>query len=343
MSNTVTLLDKPVGPIGYGLMGLTWRPNPQPAEDSYKAMSTALEHGANFWNGGELYGKPERHSCHLLNEYFTLHPEHADKVVLSIKGGLVPGQMQPDGSAQNVRRSVEDCLKVLGGKKTVDIFECARVDHKVPIEDTVKALAELVQEGKIGGIGLSEVKASTIERAHAVHPIAAVEVELSLWSTDILRNGVAATCAKLGIPVVAYSPLGRGALTGDIVRRNADIPEGDVRKHMPKYQDDVLEHNNRIVEEVAKLAERKGVTRGQIALAWVRQLSNRTITTEDGQQLTLGTIIPIPGATKPERVIENSKLIDLSDQEMQEIAEILKKHPVKGDRYHKAGMAHVEG
>ena len=344
MANTVTLVSKPIGPIGYGLMGLTWRPEPQPAEESYKAMSTAFEHGATFWNGGELYGRPDRHSCHLLNEYFKLHPEQAEKIVLSIKGGLVPGQMQPDGSAQNVRRSVEDCLKVLDGTKTIDIFECARVDHNVPIETTIKALAELVKEGKIGGIGLSEVKASTIERAAAIHPIAAVEVELSLWSTDILRNGVAATCARLNIPVVAYSPLGRGALAGDnIIRKNSDLPEGDMRRHYPKYQDDVLEHNNRIVEEVAKLAKDKGVTRGQIALAWVRGLSGRTITNEDGQELKLGTIIPIPGATRPERVVENSKLVDLSDAEMKEIAEILKKNPVKGDRYPKAGMAHAEG
>ncbi|OAP60718.1 hypothetical protein AYL99_05720 [Fonsecaea erecta] len=342
MPTTVKILGKPIGPIGYGLMGLTWRPSPQPASESFKAMETALSQGANFWNGGELYGKPERHSCHLLNEYFKLHPEDADKVVLSIKGGLVPGQLKPDGSAANIRRSVEDCLKVLDGTKSIDIFECARLDHNVPLEETIGALAQLVKEGKIGGIGLSEVKASTIEKAHAIHPIAAVEVEVSLWTTDILRNGVAATCAKLDIPIVAYSPLSRGALAGDTIRRHADIPEGDIRKHMPRFQDDVLEYNNQIVDEVQRLAEKKGVTKAQVAIAWVRSLSGRTITTENGEQITLGTIIPIPGATKPERIVENTTIVDLSDDEMKEIAEILKRNPVKGHRYPEQGRAHLD-
>ncbi|KIW52289.1 hypothetical protein PV05_07938 [Exophiala xenobiotica] len=343
MSSQPTLVSKPVGPIGYGLMGLTWRPNPQPASESYEAMSTALSLGANFWNGGEIYGTPDRHSCHLLKEYFTLYPDHADKVVLSIKGGCKPGSLEPDGSPANVRRSVEDCLKILDGTKKIDIFQCARVDPNTAIEDTIKALAELVREGKIGGIGLSEVKASTIERAHAVHPIAAVEVEVSLFGAlDILKNGVAKTCAKLGIPIVAYSPLGRGALAGDGVRRNADIPEGDFRKAMPRFQDDVLEQNNRMVDEVAKLAERKGVTKSQIAIAWVRQLTGRTIDM-DGEKVTLGTVIPIPGATKVERIKENSKLVELTDEEMDEIADVLKSNPVKGDRYPKFAMHLVEG
>jgi pyridoxine 4-dehydrogenase len=279
----------------------------------------------------------------LLHEYFSQHPSDADKVVLSIKGGLVPGEMRPDGTAKNVRRSVEDCLSILAGTKTIDIFECARVDPHTPLEETIGTLGQLVQEGKIGGIGLSEVKASTIERAAALHPIASVEVELSLWTTDILRNGVAATCARLGIPVVAYSPLSRGALVGEGIRRNADIPEGDFRRMMPRFQDDVLAYNNRILDEVDRLAKRKGTTRGQIAIAWVRGLSGRTVTTEDGEQFTLGTIIPIPGATRPERIVENSTLVDLTDDEMEEIADILKKNPVKGDRYHKMGMAHVNG
>jgi pyridoxine 4-dehydrogenase len=322
-------------------MGLTWRPQPQPAEDSFKAMETALAQGSNFWNGGELYGKPERHSCHLLKEYFQSHPGDADKVVLSIKGATKPGEMIPDGSAKNVRRSVEECLKVLDGTKSIDIFECARLDHNISLEETVGTLAELVKEGKIGAIGLSEVKASTIERAHKIHPIAAVEVEVSLWSPDILTNGIATTCAKLGIPIIAYSPLSRGAFAGETIRKNADIPEGDFRKHSPRFQDDVLEYNNQIVDEVEKIAQRKGVTKAQVAIAWVKALSGRTITAEDGQQVKLGTIIPLPGATKPERVIENTTSIQLSDAEMEEIEAILKKNPTQGDRYPKAGMAHT--
>ncbi len=331
-------------------MGLTWRPPHllPSTQTALSAMTAALSRGANFWNGGELYGNPDRNSCHLLREFFEQNPGTADKIVLSIKGGLKKGQMIPDGSEANIRRSVDDCLDVLGGTKTkIDIFECARVDHNVRIEDTVSYLAKLVHEGKIGGIGLSEVKASTITRAAKVHPIAAVEVELSLWATDILRNGVVETCARLGIPIVAYSPLCRGALAGETVRRNADIPDGDIRKSYPKFQDEVLEHNNRINDEVEKLAKRKGVTKAQVAIAWVRCLSGRKmrVISEGGEEMetVLGTIIPIPGATTKERVMENTEVVELSDEEMEEIAGILQATKVKGERYPEMAMKHAEG
>jgi pyridoxine 4-dehydrogenase len=186
-------------------------------------MRTALSLGANNWNGGELYGTPERNSLHLLNEYFTKYPEDANKVVLSIKGGIVPGQLRPDGSEAGVKRSIDECLKVLDGKKFLDLFECARVDLNVPIEDTIGYIAEYVKAGKLGGISLSEVGAKSIRRAHAVHPISAVEVEFSLYATDILENDVAATCAELNIPIIAYSPMGRGFLVS-IGHRSAAVP-----------------------------------------------------------------------------------------------------------------------
>lgn len=179
-------------------------------------MRTALDQGANFWNGGEIYGTPKYNSLHLLKQYFTENPSDAEKVVLSIKGAVDIEKHAPDGSEAGIQRSMDACLAGLDGKKFLDIFECARVDPNTPIEDTIGYLAKYVKEGKLGGISLSEVKAETIRRAAKVHPIVAVEVELSLWATDILENGIAATCAELGIPVVAYSPLGRGFLTGDI-------------------------------------------------------------------------------------------------------------------------------
>jgi pyridoxine 4-dehydrogenase len=191
---------------------MTWRQSPPPASQAFEAMRTALSLGANNWNGGELYGTPERNSLHLLNEYFTKYPEDAEKVVLSIKGGLVPGQLKPDGSEAGVKRSIDECLKVLDGKKFLDLFECARVDLNVPIEDTIGYIAEYVKAGKLGGISLSEVSAKSIRRAHAVHPISAVEVEFSLYATEILENDVASTCAELNIPIIAYSPVGRGFL-----------------------------------------------------------------------------------------------------------------------------------
>jgi pyridoxine 4-dehydrogenase len=339
----IKLLNRPIGSIGYGLMGLTWRAQPPSQSQAFDAMTAALAQGANFWNGGELYGSPERNSCHLLAEYFEKYPEQADTIVLSIKGGLKKGQLIPDGSEENVRRSVEDCLRELKGRKSIDIFQCARVDPDVAIEDTISYLAKLVKEGKIGAIGLSEVSAKTIERAAKVHPIAAVEVELSLWATDILRNGVAETCARLDIPTVAYSPLMRGALTDDMIKRNADIPADDMRKYLPKFQDDVLTQNNKLTEEVERLAKRKGVTKAQVAIAWVKGLSGRTVPDGKGGEVKLGMIIPIPGATTRERVEENTKDVALTDEEMKEIAEIVKANPVKGERYQAQAMAHIEG
>ena len=175
-------------------------------------MRAALEAGANFWNGGEIYGTPERNSLHLLNEYFTKYPSDADKVVLSIKGGLKQGFRESGGSEANIKRSIDECLRVLEGKKFLDLFECARVDKKVPIEDTIGYIKKYVDAGKIGGISLSEVRADTIRRAAKVAKIAAVEVEFSLWVTDILGNGISQACAELDIPIVAYSPIGHGFL-----------------------------------------------------------------------------------------------------------------------------------
>src|SRR4051794_10347035 len=180
-----SLVGKEVGPTGYGTMsafpsrhgravkrhlltklpGMTWNPQPPSQETCFETLNTALELGANFWNGGELYGTPEHNSLHLLNQYFTKYPENAEKVVLSIKGGLKKGELVPDGSEENIRRSVDESLRVLDGKKKLDIFECARQDAKTPVENTIEVLAEYVKEGKIGGIGLSEVDAETIRRA----------------------------------------------------------------------------------------------------------------------------------------------------------------------------------
>jgi len=176
-------------------------------------MKASLTAGDIFWNGGEFYGPENRNSNHLLNEYFTKYPEDADKIVLSIKGGLgANNDLTPNGSPENIKRSIDTCLKVLDGKKFIDLFEPARVDPNTPIEVTVAAIDEYVKAGKIGGISLSEVSAQSIRKAAKVAKISAVEVEFSLFSTDILSNGVAQACAELDIPIVAYSPISRGLL-----------------------------------------------------------------------------------------------------------------------------------
>lgn len=318
-----TLLDQRVGPVGYGLMGLTRPADPCPQEQSFAAMSMALICGSNYWNGGEFYGTLDRNSMHLLNEYFSKFPDKASEVTLCIKGGRTPGSLEFDGREASLRRSVDEILRVLDGKKSLDIFECARVPPNVPIEDTIRTLAKFVQEGKFKGIGLSEVNADTIRRAAKVHPITQVEVELSLWTTHILHNGVAKTCAELGIPIMAYAPLSRGALTKSVAGRKAhELPAH--LKIFPRFQEANLQRNLALTEEVENLAKKKGCTTPQIALAWVRQQSGR-----NGN----GIIIPIPGAERKEWVVENTKEVKLTEEEMQELDDLANHHKIEGMRY----------
>ena len=286
-------------------------------------MKTALECGANFWNGGEIYGKPERNSLHLLAEYFEKYPEDASKVVISIKGGLKPGQMAPDGSRENTARSIQECNRVLESRKKLDLWESARVDPSTPIEITMKEANKFVAHGKLGGISLSECSENTIRRAAKVATISAVEVEFSLWATEILENGVAKACYDLNIPIVAYSPLGRGFLTGQ-VRSINDIPENDMRRTMPRFQPENFDTNLKLVEELEKLAKKKGCTPGQIGLAWVRAQSNKS---------GMPTFIPIPGATTAERIKENMVEVELNDEDLKEIDRIQSSIRVVGGRY----------
>lgn len=235
-------------------------------------MKASLESGCNFWNAGEFYGTQEYNSLHLMERYFAKYPEDASKVVLSIKGGL--NNMVPDGSPEGIKRSVDNCLALLKGKKSIDIFEMARVDHKTPLETTFKVLEEYVKTGKIGGIALSEVNATTIKKVSGLIKIVAVEVEVSLFTTHIFENGVAAACAEHNIPIVAYSPLSRGFLTGDL-KSLEDIPEGDFRRTFPRFHPENFHINLEIVDEVKKLASQKGCTTPQIAINWVRCQSKK--------------------------------------------------------------------
>lgn len=287
-------------------------------------MRASLKNGANFWNGGTFYGPPEYNSPVLLERYFEKYPEDADKVVLSIKGGINPATLKPDGTTEGIRKSVDGALAQLKGRKKIDLFECARRDPNVQMSETFGALQQYIDEGKLGGISLSEVRAETIHEAVKVaKKIEAVEVELSLFSTEVLENGVAAACAQYGIPLVAYSPLGRGLLTGQI-KKYEDIPEDDMRRHFPRFSPENFDHNITLVHKVEELATKKGITPGQFALAWVRTLQKRP---------GMPVIIPIPGATTVERVDENSKVLELSDEEMAIVDGILEKMDIKGARY----------
>ncbi|KAH6656901.1 voltage-gated shaker-like K+ channel, subunit [Truncatella angustata] len=318
------LAGKEVGSIGFGLMGLTWRPKPCPQEQAFETMRTALKNGNNFWNGGEFYGPPEYNSLVLLERYFEKYPGDADKVVLSIKGGMNPKTHKPDGSPENTRRTIDDCMAQLKGRKKIDLFEFARRDQNVPMEETFRIINdEYVKTGKIGGISLSEVRVETIHEAVKHTKVEAVEIELSLFSTEVLDNGVAAACAKYGIPMIAYSPIGRGMLTGQI-KKPEDIPEDFMTRQFPRFKPGNFEINVQLVHQVEDMAKKKGCTPAQLAINWTRALSSRP---------GMPTIIPIPGATTAARVDENSKEIEITDEELAQIDATLAKFTTAGERY----------
>ncbi|KAI0152964.1 voltage-gated shaker-like K+ channel, subunit [Xylariaceae sp. FL1272] len=318
------ILGKAVGEIGFGLMGFTWRANPCSTEQAIETMRTALKQGMTFWNGGEFYGPPEYNSLVLVEKYLEKYPGDADKFVLSIKGGMNIAKQRPDGSPENTRRTIDDCTAPLKGRKKIDLFEFARRDPNVPMETTFSVMdKEYVQTGKIGGISLSEVRAETIHEAVKHTKVSAVEVELSLFTTDVLENGVAAACGQYGIPLIAYSPLGMGLLTGQI-RKFEDLPKDSHLRHFPRYQPGNFEINIELVKEVEKLAKEKGCSPAQFAINWVRALSRRP---------GMPVIIPIPGGTTSARVEENSKLVELIDEEMDKIDNILAKFTTAGNRY----------
>lgn len=331
--------------------GLSWRPEPQPLEESLKTLKAALDRGCNFWNGGQFYGTPEYNSLTICAAYFEKYPEDADKVILSIKGGINLEKFVPDGSPEGVKKSVDTCLALLKGKKKIDIFECARVDKNTPIEVTMKVLEEeYVKTGKIGGISLSECSAETVRRAAKVTKIVACEVEVALNTLDIFQNGVAEACREHDILVVAYvflismddivwltknrySPLGRSLLTGAI-QKLEDLPEGDMRRTYPRFQKEHFENNKKLLDAVTKIAKQKNCTPAQIAINWLTAISKK-----DGNP----EIIPIPGATTVDRVTENSKEVSLSADDLAELDLITKKFPVSGHRYPEHAQAHLEG
>ncbi|KAH8901478.1 voltage-gated shaker-like K+ channel, subunit [Thozetella sp. PMI_491] len=318
------LLGKEIGPIGFGLMGFTWRANPCSQEQAFATMRAALENGDNFWIGGELYGTPEYNSLTLLERYFEKYPEDADKVVLSIKGGNHPDTHVADGSPENTRRTLDDCIAQLKGRKKIDIFEFARRDQNVPMEVTFSVIdKEYVQTGKIGGIMLSEVRVETIHEAVKHTKVLGVEAELSLICPDVLENGIAAACAKHGIPLIAYSPICRGMLTGDI-KKYEDIPKDSNLQIYPRFHPGNLETNLQLAQQFISMAQKKGCTPAQFAINWTMAVSRRP---------GMPTIIPIPGATTVARVRENSKLIEISDDELAEIDAISAKFTVVGERY----------
>ncbi|KAI0001695.1 aldo/keto reductase [Russula vinacea] len=310
-----------VAKIGHGLMMMTWRPTPVPDEEAFAAIKAGIDSlppGVKISSTavGEFYGRDmDTGNLELVSRFFEKYPEYADRTFLSVKGGLVPGQLVVDGSRENLRRSVDTILKALRGKKRLDLFQSARRDPNYEIEHYAEVLKEMVQEGKFDYIGLSEVRADTIRRAHKVMPIVAVEIEISLQAYERRRKMV-----ELGITTIGYSPLSRGLLTGHIKNRR-DLEEGDFRNSFDRFQDDNIGHNLQLVDTVSTIANRKGITLAQLCIAWVSTLGDH--------------VIPLPGSSNIKRTLENRHAgeVELSTEDLAEVAQLLEKYPRKGGRY----------
>ena len=295
-----------------------------PDEQAFKVMKAALGNGANVWSGGDLYGTPENNSLHLMNRYFTRYPEDTDKVVLVIKSGVVNMRTyEIDASPEGMRKQLDNCNRILDGKKTIDVFGPARVDAKVPIEKTLGALRDFVDQGLIGGILLSEIRAETIRRASKIRKIDAVEAEVSLLSRDIFTNGVAQTCAELGIVVIAHTPLSGGILTGTITKLE-DLPVGGHHRFFPRFQGENLQNNLKPVQALEKVAAAKHCTLAQLALSWIRSHNGKP---------GMPFIVSIAGAGSAKRVSDNFTNVDLDEYDLEEIKNILDRHSVAGARY----------
>ncbi len=287
--------------------------------DEGEALATihrALELGIDFLDTADMYG-------HGANEKLVGKAirDRRDRVVLATKFGNVrsdDGSREVRGDPEYVREACEASLRRLG-LDHVDLYYQHRVDFRVPIEETVGAMAELVAAGKVRYLGLSEASQETIRRAHAVHPISALQSEYSLWTRDP-EEGPLPTCRELGIGFVAYSPLGRGFLTGQI-RSPEDFEEGDFRRHNPRFQGDNFRRNLDLVARVEEIADEKGRTAGQIALAWLLARGD--------------DIVPIPGTKRRGYLEENAEAADveLSDEEVERIEQAFPQGAAAGERY----------
>jgi pyridoxine 4-dehydrogenase len=324
MKNRILGTDLSVSALGLGCMGMSHAYGPSADESGAIAtLHRAVELGVTFFDTAEIYGP-------FKNEILVgkaLKP-YRDKVVIATKFGFRIDGSKPsaaemiqgvDGSPANVRAVAEASLKRLD-IDVIDLYYQHRVDPDVPVEETVGAMADLVREGKVKALGLSEASAVTIRKAHAVHPIAAIQSEYSLWTRDPEENGVLETCRELGIGFVPFSPLGRGALTGALKTLDG-LASDDFRRSLPRFQSENFDANLALIKLLEDMATDKGVTAGQLALAWV---------------LAQGDfIVPIPGTTKIANLEKNVAAADVSltADEVASLGALLSPAKVAGQRY----------
>ncbi|MDF1641535.1 aldo/keto reductase [Thalassolituus oleivorans] len=317
--------DLTVSALGLGCMGMSEFYGATNDQESLKVLARAVDLGINLLDTADTYGP--HHNEELIGRFIA---KHKPQVRIATKFGIVrkPGEYQRtiDNSASYIRSACEASLKRLGVEQ-IDLYYVHRINPEYPIEETIDALASLVNSGKIAHIGLCEVSAETLRCAHAVHPITAVQTEYSLWSREV-EQGILPTCQTLGVGFVPYSPLGRGFLAGRF-QNTAQLDDADFRTKLPRFEKDAIEVNQRIANTIAKLAEQKDCTSAQLALAWL---------------LSKGpNIVPIPGTKQIKYLEQNAAAteISLTLVEQQQLENLTANLPVIGQRYTAEGMKGV--
>jgi aryl-alcohol dehydrogenase-like predicted oxidoreductase len=316
-----------VGAIGLGCMGMSEFYGPSEDDKSIAVIHRALDLGVDLLDTADMYGVGKNEE--LLGRAIADRRARAQVATkFAVMRGADGSFLGVSGKPEYVQQACEASLRRLG-IETIDLYYQHRVDRSVPIEDTVGAMARLVEQGKVRRLGLSEASPATIRRAHAVHPIAALQTELSLWSRDPERE-LLALCEELGIAFVAYSPLGRGFLTGAI-RTPDTLDSSDFRRRAPRMTGDNLDKNLVLVDAIGKLAEARGVTSAQLALAWVLSRGRH--------------VLAIPGTRSLERVAQNAAAaeIELTADELGQLDALAPIGSTAGDRYDAGGMASVDG
>jgi len=311
-----------VSALGLGCMSMSEFYGHADTQEARATLNLAVERGVNFFDTADIYGQGR-------NEEFVgavLTP-HRRQIILATKCGIVRNSQGEfvgvKGHPDYIRSACEASLQRLG-MEVIDLYYLHRIDPTIPIEETVGAMADLVGEGKVRFLGLSEASAHTLRKAHAIHPIAALQTEYSLWSRDP-EDDILPTCRELGIGFVSYSPLGRGFLTHQIPTPEA-LEDEDVRRKNPRFQPENFQHNLHLVEAIEDLARKKSCTPAQLALAWVLAKDSN--------------IIPIPGTTKRSHLKSNleSLHIGLSQEDLDQIQRLAPPGVAAGDRYPEVGM-----